>query len=39
MTSAFGRGRQDGHWGFCSSATEVWEADVLAFLEAQMEAH
>jgi carboxymethylenebutenolidase len=35
---AFGRSHQDGHWGFCSSATEVWGADVLAFLEAQMEA-
>jgi carboxymethylenebutenolidase len=35
---AFGRSHQDGHWGFCSSATDVWGADVLAFLEAQMEA-
>jgi len=33
---AFGRSHQDGHWGFCSSATEVWGTDVLAFLEAQM---
>jgi carboxymethylenebutenolidase len=33
---AFGKGHQDGHWGFCSSATDVWGADVLAFLDAQM---
>ena len=33
---AFGQTHQDGHWGFCSSATEVWGTDVLAFLEAQM---
>jgi dipeptidyl aminopeptidase/acylaminoacyl peptidase len=33
---AFGKSHQDGHWGFCSSATEVWGADVLAFLEAHM---
>jgi carboxymethylenebutenolidase len=35
---AFGKGQHDGHWGFCSSATEVWGADVLAFLDAQMKA-
>ena len=35
---AFGKSHQDGHWGFCSSATDVWGADVLAFLEAQMKA-
>ena len=35
---AFGSGHQDGHWGFCSSATDVWGADVLAFIEAQMRA-
>jgi dienelactone hydrolase len=35
---AFGSGPRDGHWGFCSSATDVWGADVLAFLEAQMKA-
>jgi len=29
---------QDGHWGFCSSATDVWGNDVLAFLETQMKA-
>jgi dienelactone hydrolase len=33
---AFGRSHQDGHWGFCSSATDLWGADVLAFLEAHM---
>lgn len=35
---AFGKSQHEGHWGFCSSATEVWGADVLAFLEAQMKA-
>lgn len=35
---AFGASPHDGHWGFCSSATEVWGPDVLAFLEAQMKA-
>ncbi|HEV3205708.1 MAG TPA: prolyl oligopeptidase family serine peptidase [Terriglobales bacterium] len=35
---AFGSTHQDGHWGFCSSATDVWGADVLGFLEAQMKA-
>ena len=35
---AFGSGHQDGHWGFCSSATDVWGNDVLTFLEAQMKA-
>ena len=34
----FGSSNHDGHWGFCSSATEVWGADVLAFLDAQMKA-
>lgn len=33
---AFGSTHQDGHWGFCSSATDVWGNDVLAFLETQM---
>jgi dienelactone hydrolase len=33
---AFGSSHQDGHWGFCSSATEVWGNDVLTFLEAEM---
>jgi carboxymethylenebutenolidase len=36
---AFGSSPQDGHWGFCSSATGVWGTDVLAFLEAQRKAH
>jgi len=35
---AFGSTHQDGHWGFCSSATDVWGNDVLAFLETQMRA-
>jgi len=35
---AFGKTHQDGHWAFCSSATDLWGADVLAFLEAQMKA-
>ena len=33
---AFGATHHDGHWGFCSTATEVWGNDVLAFLDAQM---
>ena len=33
---AFGSTHQDGHWGFCTAATDVWGNDVLAFLEAQM---
>jgi carboxymethylenebutenolidase len=35
---AFGSTHQDGHWGFCSSATDVWGADVLTFLDEQMKA-
>jgi dienelactone hydrolase len=35
---AFGSTHQDGHWGFCSSATDVWGSDVLAFLETQAKA-
>jgi carboxymethylenebutenolidase len=31
---AFGSGHPDGHWGFCSTGTDVWGKDVLAFLEA-----
>jgi dienelactone hydrolase len=31
---AFGTGHHDGHGGFCSTATDVWGKDVLAFLEA-----
>jgi hypothetical protein len=34
----FGSTHQDGHWGFCSSATDVWGNDVLAFLETRMKA-
>jgi dienelactone hydrolase len=34
--SAFGNSPQDGHWGFCSSATGVWGSDVLAFLDDYM---
>jgi carboxymethylenebutenolidase len=34
----FGSTHQDGHWGFCSSATDVWGNDVLAFLETRMQA-
>jgi dienelactone hydrolase len=33
---AFGRTNQDGHWKFCSAATDVWGKDVLAFLDAAM---
>jgi len=33
---AFGNSHQDGHWGFCSSATDVWGKDVLSFLETHM---
>ena len=35
---SFGSTHQDGHWGFCSSATDVWGNDVLAFLDTQMKA-
>jgi len=35
---AFGKSHRDGHWAFCSSATDVWGADVLTFLETQMKA-
>jgi len=34
--SAFGNSPQDGHWGFCSSATDLWGSDVLAFLDEVM---
>jgi carboxymethylenebutenolidase len=36
--AAFGSSHQDGHWGFCTSATNIWGPDVLAFLDAQMKA-
>jgi len=32
----FGNSHQDGHWGFCSTATDVWGTDVLNFLDSQM---
>ena len=32
----FGTSHHDGHWGFCSAATDVWGNDVLAFLDAHM---
>jgi len=32
----FGTTHQDGHGKFCSTATDVWGNDVLAFLDAQM---
>jgi carboxymethylenebutenolidase len=35
---AFGKGHHDGHWGFCSTATDVWGEDVLSFLDAKMKA-
>lgn len=35
---AYGSDHQDGHAGFCSSATDVWGADVLAFLDEHMNA-
>ncbi|HME00517.1 MAG TPA: prolyl oligopeptidase family serine peptidase [Terriglobia bacterium] len=33
---ALGSTHQEGHWRFCSTATDVWGDDVLAFLAAQM---
>jgi carboxymethylenebutenolidase len=35
---AFGSTHQDGHWGFCSTATAVWGNDVLTFLDERMKA-
>jgi carboxymethylenebutenolidase len=35
---AFGHDHQDGHWGFCTTATDVWGADVLSFLSEKMKA-
>ena len=32
---AFGKGSHDGHWAFCTTGSEVWGTDVLAFLEKQ----
>jgi carboxymethylenebutenolidase len=31
---AFGSSHEDGHGGFCATATDVWGNDVLTFLEA-----
>ncbi len=33
---AYGSTHHDGHWAFCTTATDVWGNDVLAFLEKQM---
>jgi dienelactone hydrolase len=33
---SYGTSHQDGHWAFCSSATEVWGDDVLSFLRDHM---
>jgi len=33
---SYGTSHQDGHWVFCSSATEVWGDDVLSFLQDHM---
>jgi carboxymethylenebutenolidase len=33
---AVGNSHQDGHWKFCTAASDVWGNDVLAFLEARM---
>jgi carboxymethylenebutenolidase len=33
---AFGKKPQDGHWGFCTTATDIWGPDVLSFLAANM---
>jgi carboxymethylenebutenolidase len=35
---AFGSSHQDGHWGFCSTATDVWGNDVLDFIQTKMKA-
>lgn len=34
----FGKGHQEGHWGFCTAGMDVWGNDVLTFLEARMKA-
>lgn len=34
----FGKDHNDGHGGFCSTATDFWGKDVLAFLENQWKA-
>jgi dienelactone hydrolase len=33
---AFGSNAHDGHWGFCTTATDVWGNDALSFLEERM---
>lgn len=33
---AFGSKPQDGHWGFCTTAMNIWGPDVLSFLAAKM---
>ncbi len=33
---AFGHTHQEGHGAFCSTATDIWGADVLSFLAAKM---
>jgi dipeptidyl aminopeptidase/acylaminoacyl peptidase len=35
---AFGSSHDDGHGGFCATATDVWGNDVLTFLEAHWKA-
>jgi carboxymethylenebutenolidase len=32
----YGKSHHDGHWEFCTAATDVWGNDVLAFLDTQM---
>jgi len=33
---AFGKGHQEGHWGFCTAGMDIWGNDVLSFLDARM---
>jgi len=33
---AFGHTHQEGHGAFCSTATDIWGADVLSFLAGKM---
>ena len=35
---AVGKTHQEGHWTFCTEATNLWGDDVLAFLDAHMKA-
>lgn len=32
----FGKSHEDGHGAFCSTATDVWGKDVIAFMEGRM---